>query len=152
MLAAAKRTIITPINNLFRKKRSPDDLRAIRDERAAELELARGRLSRSYEARDAAAIEGSDLLDASEAEMRAAEDRVESLTDLSRCGPMFCVIQSQLASWRSRSSAKASAFIHFSKSSRHRFPPPITISLRNFAAAPTRCFRATRRPHFRRQK
>jgi hypothetical protein len=56
------------------------DLQSTREARAAELELARGRLSRSYEARDAAAIEGSELLDAAETEMRAAEDRVESLT------------------------------------------------------------------------
>jgi len=71
---------MTPINNLFRKKRSLADLRAIREARAADLELAKGRLSRSQEARDAAAIEGSDLLDAAEQEMRAAEDRIESLT------------------------------------------------------------------------
>jgi hypothetical protein len=73
-------SIMAPFSNLFRKKRSLDDLRSTRDERVAALELARGRLARSYESRDTAAIEGSDLLDAAEAEMRAAEDRVESLT------------------------------------------------------------------------
>jgi hypothetical protein len=80
MPTPAKRSIMAPLTDLFRKKRSLDDLRATRDERVAALELARGRLARSYESRDTAAIEGSDLLDAAEAEMRAAEDRVESLT------------------------------------------------------------------------
>jgi hypothetical protein len=73
-------SIMAPLSNLFRKKRSLDDLRATREERIAALELARGRLARSYESRDTAAIEGSDILDAAEAEMRAAEDRVESLS------------------------------------------------------------------------
>jgi len=57
-----------------------DDLRSTCGERVAALELAKGRLARACESRDTAAIEGSDLLDAAEAEMRAAEDRIESLT------------------------------------------------------------------------
>jgi len=57
-----------------------DDLRSTHGERVAALELAKGRLARACESRDTAAIEGSDLLDAAEAEMRAAEDRIESLT------------------------------------------------------------------------
>ena len=73
-------SIMAPFSNLFRKKRSLDDLRSTRDERVAALELARGRLARACEARDAAAIEGSALLDAAEQELRAAEDRIESLT------------------------------------------------------------------------
>jgi septal ring factor EnvC (AmiA/AmiB activator) len=71
---------MAPLTNLFRKKRSLGDLCATREERIAALELARGRLVRSYESRDTAAIEGSDLLGAAETEMRAAEDRVESLS------------------------------------------------------------------------
>jgi hypothetical protein len=73
-------SIMAPLTNLFRKKQSLGDLRATREERIAALELARGRLARSYESRNTAAIDGSDLLDAAEAEMRAAEDRVESLS------------------------------------------------------------------------
>jgi chromosome segregation ATPase len=76
----ATRSIMAPLTNLFRKKRSLDGLRATREERIAALELARGRLARSYESRDTAAIDGSDLLDAAEAEMRTTEDRVESLS------------------------------------------------------------------------
>jgi hypothetical protein len=75
-----RRSIMAPLSNLFRKKRSLDDLRSTRDERVAALELARGRLARASEAVTSAAIEGSDLLDAAEAEMRAAEDRAESLS------------------------------------------------------------------------
>jgi hypothetical protein len=76
----AKRSIMAPLTNLFRKKRSLDDLCATREERIAALELARGRLARASESVTSAAIEGSDLLDAAESEMRAAEDRVESLS------------------------------------------------------------------------
>jgi septal ring factor EnvC (AmiA/AmiB activator) len=76
----ATRSIMAPLSNLFRKKRSLDDLRSTRDERVAALELARDRLEKASEAVTSAAIENSDMLDAAEAEMRASEDRVESLT------------------------------------------------------------------------
>jgi hypothetical protein len=78
----ARRSIMAPLSNLFRKKRSLDDLRSTSDERVAALELARGRLARASEAVASAAIEGSDLLDAAETEMRASEDRVNRLPSL----------------------------------------------------------------------
>jgi hypothetical protein len=76
----ATRSIMAPLTNLFRKKRSLGDLRATREERIAALELARGRLETARTAVTSAAIEGSDLLGPAEAEMRACEDRIESLT------------------------------------------------------------------------
>ena len=38
-------SIMAPLSNLFRKKRSLSDLRLTRDERIAALELAKGRLA-----------------------------------------------------------------------------------------------------------